>query len=137
MSTFFFFQYVCRASESRNAGFVFYILNRLQIGLVFVLSFIISFDCHIIVKAQFIGFPHFTNYTVLEINISTSLFKYKREICVIKGPIALYYICTPMTWIEFSFLWHVCHVNVLDPVKFWPGWISIYLDKFWYAAYLL
>ena len=96
MSTFFFFQYVCRASESRNAVFVFYIFNRLQIGLVFVLSFIISFDCHIIVKTQFIGFRHFTNYTVLEINISTLLFKYKTKICVIKGPIAVYYICKPI-----------------------------------------
>ena len=28
-------------------------------------------------------------------------------------------------------------VFVLEPMKFWPGRISIYLDKFWYAVYLL
>ena len=99
---------MCRASESRNAGFVFYIFNRLQIGLVFVLSFIISSDCHIIVKTQFIGFPHFTNSTVLEINISTSLFIYKREICVVTGPIALFYICKPFTFSKDSTDWYHC-----------------------------
>ena len=120
MSAFFFFQYVCRASESRNAGFVFYIFNRLLIGLVFVLSFIISFDCHIIVKTQFIGFPHFTNYTVLEINISTSLFKYKREFVLSRVLSSCTTYANPFTFSKDSTDWYHCvsivlHIGMLHP----------------------
>ena len=38
---------------------------------------------------------------------------------------------------KFGFLWRVSCVNVLNPVKFGLGLISISLDKFIYGAYLL